>query len=1635
MLGIDLLLEKIRSLSLSEPEKGARFADLIASWLVTDDLQKLQYKKVQRYAQWAEEQGETQKDLGIDLVAFPQEEEGFVAIQCKCYQPDHIIQSVDLDKFLSASSKKMFCRRLFIDTTTKDWGANIQKKVKDQNPPLFRINLNDLRESDVLWEKIDPLTYLNILPVRGKKELYSYQNKVLNDVIDGFKKNDRGKLLMACGTGKTFVALRIAEKIAGRGGRVLFLVPSLSLISQSMREWANESNTALRVFAVCSDPTVGNDKQMGGAVDMVEEDIRDLAFPVTTDATELAKVAKTETPNKMTVVFSTYQSLDKIAKSQQKGLQDFDLIICDEAHRTTGMSDKARADTEQGSNFTDIHRENYVKGTKRLYMTATPRIYGTKTELRSKKEDKNLYDMRNEEFYGGVFSTYSFSDAVKAEKLTDYEVIVLQLDAESVKPFAQQWLKKEKENILKIDDVTKLVGCYKALTKINIEKEGNSIPMQKIIAFFRNIKSSKKFMEKFPSIVKDYCSLPECANTKKYGCSVKHVDGKDSAKRRDNSLHWLRSTASEECRILTNARCLTEGIDVPSLDAVIFLHPRKSPSDIVQSVGRVMRKMEGKKIGYVILPIVVPSGVRPEESLKNNKAYEVVWQVVNALKSHDNRLKADINHAEINNNIFDKIRFFSVKSEIPKQREPSLSVGEGSKGSEGVADDQTKSVTQLLPFDSEVVKAIRPIIVEKCGDRSYWQSWGKRISKTVKKLTEKIKCEIDSDITKKLEFNNFLDEIRDDLNDQITEDDAIEMLSQHLVTEPAFKALFDKGDDFIEMNSVSKSMKRIVEKMYSEELRQEAKGILGEFYDDIHDRTIDQDTKTLDVGLRRKSMEIKQKLISQLYDDFFRNAFPSMSDKLGIVYTPVEVVDFVLHSINDLLKQEFNTNLGSKGVHIIDPFTGTGTFVTRLLQSGLIEKSQMRYKYENEIHANEIVLLAYYIASINIETAYQGIIGGDYAPFRGICLTDTYAMYGKDDMIAKIMPDNSKRRKRQKSLDIKVIIGNPPYRIGQKSEGDNAQNTEYPVLDQKIRATYVAESSAKLSRSSYDSYVKAIRWANDRLGENGGIVSFVINNGWIDQKSMDGMRKCLEKECGSIYIVNLRGNIRTGIKKKDFSLEGENIFGQGSMVGVAIAFFVKKQNKATKGQVYYYDIGENIGKGLDTDQKLAFLRKHKSVKSLNKRFLKIQADQYGDWINKRESKNFPSYIEIGNRKIEEKLFKNFTLGVVTNRDPWCYNSSKAKLEKNITKLVNEYNSELARYQSGISKVQSFFKVGVNSIPFTYNLKRDFKAGKYLSVAPGYFTISSYRPFCKQWVFFDRRLNERTYQNFCIFPDAFSKNRTINIASGMHSPDQFSVYMVDTLSDLNSLHAGAQCFPLALYNEGNGKDDKNSLLDITYHQKSNDAVTNFGLHYFQNFYSNKKITKEDIFYYTYAILHSNDFRKKYANNLNKERPRIPTVDHLKDFLFFVKLGKNLGDLHVNYENVENYDVTFAKGSLNRDGDTKDYFRVEKMKFGSYGKIMDKTTIRYNDNITITKIPLLAYNYVINGKSAIEWVMSRQCVSSSKIKSNEDKFIVNDANDYANETMGNPAYPLELLLRIITVSLKTLDIVESLPELKV
>jgi len=778
----------------------------------------------------------------------------------------------------------------------------------------------------------------------------------------------------------------------------------------------------------------------------------------------------------------------------------------------------------------------------------------------------------------------------------------------------------------------------------------------------------------------------------------------------------------------------------------------------------------------------------------------------------------------------------------------------------------------------------------------------------------------------------------------------------------------------------------------------------------------------------------KQKIVVELYDKFFRNAFPKMTERLGIVYTPVEVVDFIIHSVNHILQTEFGQTLGSEGVHILDPFTGTGTFITRLLQSGLITPEQLPYKYQHEIHANEIVLLAYYIAAINIEAVYHGLAGGDYQPFQGICLTDTFQLYEKEDMVDSMLEHNSARRKRQKKLDIRVIVGNPPYSIGQGSQNDNNQNVGYPYLDSRITDTYTAISSATLARGLYDNYIRAIRWASDRIG-NSGVIGFVTNAGFLDANSADGLRQCLVEEFSSIYIFHLRGNQRTSgeLSRK----EGGKIFGGGSRAPIAISLLVKNPNAALHGQIHFHDIGDYLSR----EDKLKIISKFASIAGISEAggWQVIIPDQHGDWLKQRDDR-FADYIVLGDKKGDSvKLFDNFSLGVSTSRDAWVYNASKVGVVSNMSRMINFYNSEVERFNREHAKldkkvretkVDSFINNDPTQISWSVNLKQELAKDRRYEFEADCLVLSLYRPFTKQWLYFDRRFNERVLQMPRIFPDSTSENRVIIF----HGPGEilpFTVLMSNVVPNLHTLHGG-QCFPLYLYDDPEesfeSTPQNTDIFAAPAEQVRNrrDAITDEGLAHFQAAYPGETINKEDLFYYVYGLLHSSDYRERYADNLAKELPRIPYVKTSADFWTFSKAGRNLADLHLNYETVEKYPLQIIAPAQLTDAD----YRVEKMRYGKNGKDKDLTTLHYNAKITLTGIPLEAYDYVVNGKPALDWVVERQCVKTDK-----DSGIVNDANDWAIETMNNPRYPLELFQRVITVSLETMKIVNSLPTLNV
>ncbi len=1096
-------------------ERGLAFEPLVQEVLRTDPGYRDLYAEVWRWNDWP---GRPRSgDIGIDLVA-QNMDSGLTAIQCKCYDPGSTIYEKDLATFL-ANSNADFDRRLVISTTS-NWSQNLLKLISNQQPPVQRLDFFGPDATAIDWDAYlqDEEVPLSAPP---GKELRPHQRDAIRNVFAGFTEHNRGKLIMACGTGKTFTALRGAEEIARPGGRVLFAAPSISLVAQALREWTRDSAIPIRAFVVCSDAKVGRGDNDGAQV-------YDLPIPATTDPARLAAAAKQDEPDKLTVVFSTYQSMSVIRDAQEQAdLPQFDLAVCDEAHRTTGYALK----DEERSNFLLIHDADAIRARKRLYMTATPRLYNPKVKAKAEQADAFVASMDDENTYGPEFHRLGFAQSVEQQLLSDYKVTILVVDEEQITREYQQEL-ADPEAGLAINDVGRVIGCLNGLAKMDpagLQFADDPTPMKRAVAFSNTIKDSKHFVDLVGRLQTD-----DDRSQRRLSAEARHVDGKDGVLKRAAEIAWLGGETmmwDQQCRILSNARCLTEGIDVPALDAVLFLQPRKSQIDVVQAVGRVMRRAEDKRYGYIILPVVVPAGEDPADMLDRNKAYEHVWEVLQALRSHDERFDAWVNKLDLNRNKEDRVSVIGVG--------PRTGGGDGGEGGNQAVEHGAQLVLGQLDQRLEQWReAIYARIVERCGERRYWEQWADSVSDIARRHHARIREVIGAPDGAGEAFHQFVVALRGNLNESITDDDAAGMLSQHLITKPVFEALFGSAR-FTELNPVSQAMQGMVDALADKGLEAETEA-LSEFYASVRRRAEGIDNAA---GRQRVAIE--------LYDHFFRKAFPKDAERLGIVYTPIEIVDFIIRSVEHLLQTEFDASLSDEGVHILDPFTGTGTFIARLIQSGIIGADDLQRKYRSEIHANEIMLLAYYIAAVNIENVYHEQLREhtgnepDYEPFGGIVLTDTFqSSEPRDRRDRSMLPRNNERIERQLDLDIRVILGNPPWSTGQRSAHDDNKNLSYEFLDGSTRAagkesisgSYVAMSDVAGAKDAiYDSYVRSIRWASNRVLNctDGGIIGYVTNSGFLDGKAFDGLRKALVSEFDAIYVYNLRGNARTsGVQRK-----------------------------------------------------------------------------------------------------------------------------------------------------------------------------------------------------------------------------------------------------------------------------------------------------------------------------------------------------------------------------------------------------------------------------------------------------------------------------------------------------------------------
>lgn len=1656
---LDSLLNEYRTLATSEREKGAMFEELTRQFLLHDARFAHQFKEVYLWSEWPERQT---GDTGIDLVAIPADENaGLVAIQCKFYAPGHTVHKRDIDSFLTASGKAPFTRRILVDTSGTAWGKNSQNAIEGQHIPVSRITLADLRDSDIDWRTYS-LGSKQAPTTRERKVPRDHQVRARSAVMAGFDTSDRGQLIMACGTGKTFTSLIIAREFMEREGgsaRILFAVPSLALLKQTLDDWSVEVDSAFTAWAVCSDTKVS------ARSDAPADSTVDLPIPATTDAQRLAdSLGANNATEGLQVVFATYQSIEVIHRAQEIAgdeWRDFDLIICDESHRTTG----ATLTGEDESAFTKIHSNEFIRRAKTLYMTATPRIFAENAKNRASEKDAILTSMDDQETYGPVFFRLGFGQAVKENLLTDYKVIILTVSEEEVSQHYQAIAEMGGE--LNLDTAAKLTGCWNALAKrknpgSDVDYGEDRAPMRRAVAFCKDIKASKAVATQFPDLVNGPFGLSDLSNddaSDNLQVECHHVDGTMNAAVRAREMDWLTEGAGTDempvCRILTNARCLSEGVDVPTLDAVLFLSPRKSQVDVIQAVGRVMRRAEGKDFGYIILPVAVPAGMAPERALDDNKRFQVVWQVLKALRAHDERLDAAINSMELNGQGPENIIVEQVSLEKAKKQDDPLGgsasdgdeAGAGSSGSgaDGVAQGIQGQLT-LLPSDWK--ESVFGRIVKKVGSSLYWEDWSKDIATVADRYIHLIDRLLE-DPERQDAFQEFVNALRATLNPAVNNESAVEMLAQHILTAPLFDAMFP-DHSFSKQNPVSRAMNTILEMLTDHSMIENERRELDSFYQAMVERI--EAVHTL-AG--------KQEIMRTLYDRFFSQAFPRMSERLGIVFTPVEVVDFIIRSADDAMRTAFGQSLGEPGVAIIEPFAGTGTFVARLLQLGVIPPEALEHKYTSEIFANEFVLLSYYIASINIEQVYhqvraeQGVDEG-YVEFPGMTLTDTFQLHEGDGTITEDfegLAANNERAKAEKDSAITVIVMNPPYSAGQRDENDNNKNLAYPRLDERIAATYAARSTATLKNSLYDSYFRALRWASDRIGER-GVIAFVSNSSFVDGNSADGVRLSLQEEFSQIFIYDLKGNARTSGERR--RREGGNVFEEGSRTGVAITVLVKDPTHSDTAEIFYAEAEDYATRQEKLDQIAAY----GSIEGVSgaDAFRSITPNQHGDWISSRDER-FATFQEIGNKALKGKestpaIFRQFSSGLKTNRDAWCYNFSREAVASNMGRMIKNYNAQV---DAGITS--STVKMDPTQINWIHQLLCDLDRGKKHQYKQSALRHGPYRPFCKQHAYFASEMNNRIYQLPQLFPTQAHKNIAFG-AQGRGASHPFSVGVTTTLPDLEMV-SKAQWFSLytweplsptsggeldlfadlatASENRADGEATASSL-DFSrpisdqipvildgYHRVDN--VTDATLASYQEHYGDAGITKEDIFFYVYALLHHPEYRERYADDLKKMLPHIPRA---VGFHTYASVGRELADLHVNYERVEPYPSVQEEASLHAPTDPWERYRIgeRKMRFPKLGrKEKDHTRLEYNEYVTLVGIPEQAQHYTISGRSPLDWVIDRYYVKTDKASG-----IVNDPNDFLRE-QGRPNAVVDLIKRLVTVSMRTQELLSTLPPLEI
>ncbi len=1572
-----LIKEKLQAIP-NQRHKGSLFEKLSKRFLIEHDSAN-EYESIELWSDW--ELRGNERDRGIDIVITTSNKE-YIAVQCKFHQ--NSISLNDISTFLtqlqSGVGEVRFKKGIIISTSHLT--SEALKAIEQIRSTGMGIDIDEITEEDFIysridWEKFDPTKTQDELPLCDKKKPRPHQTEAINATKEYFSnpKNARGKLIMACGTGKTYTSLKIMEALDPK--ITLFLAPSIALLSQTFREYAKEKSEPFYASIVCSDDKVGKSK---------DEDNDDINFselplkPSTRLEDILSTHKKAQKENKRFIIFSTYQSALRIKEAQRMGLNEIDLIICDEAHRTVGAMYSSNERDDKNA-FTLCHSDGNIKAKKRLYMTATPKVYSESSKAKAKESDNAIYSMDDEEVFGEEIYTLNFSKAIALDLLTDYKVIILAVRKENLSGVTNSVNKKISQlkaegtkldkKLINNEFVCKIIGTHKGLAKQdlialddenkedhNLQNQYDTAPSQRAINFCKSINTSKNIKESFETIMECYDEELKKKSFKNLKISIDHIDGTMNCKDRLEKLEELNQFQPNTCKVLSNAKCLSEGVDVPALDSIVFFDGKSAMVDIIQAVGRVMRKAKRKKRGYIILPIALEeSEIKNLDEAVNNTNFKNIWKVIKALRSHDPSLVDEATFKE-------KIKIFG-------------------------SDDGKKQNDEKTLFDAillqDLADAVYNVMPTKLGDRNYWENFTKKTGNIARTLNNRLKMIFDKNPEF---FHGFLTSLRENIHQNIREDEALDMITSHIITKPIFDALF--GDNI--KNPIAKALDKMVEKLSTLGLQGETKDL----------KNLYESVKT--EAMHAKSQKSQQELIKNLYNTFFKEAFKKQSEKLGIVYTPIEVVDFILRATNGILKKHFNTDFNDQSITIFDPFTGTGSFIARLLskENALISDEALKEKFLNNLFAFDIVLLSYYIALINITQAAQNR-DSSLKNFKNIALTDSldYLEEKTNKGVFKFFEDLKENKDIKDTLadkNIRVIIGNPPYSAGAKSENDNNQNLSHPKLEKLVYEKYGKNSTAKVGKTTRDALIQSIYMASDVVKDR-GVIGFVVNGGFIDSKSGDGFRKCVAKEFAHLYVLNLRGNARTSGEER--KKQGDGIFDSGSRATIAVIFFVK-DNSVQNSAIHYYEVEDYLKR----EAKLHRLANFTDLDAIP--FETITPNDKGDWINQRND-DFEKLIPLKRDpklKIFDTIFDINSGGVVSGRDPWVYNFSPKILKQSVQTCIDTYNTDLKRFNERFREAFKQRTKGVKSdklhkqlndreittdktkIAWVQNLKMQLIKGKKLDdFSQEKISVSLYRPFNKQYFYYERELSWSFYLMKKIFPDKSARNVVINTTTR-----NFCSLIGDAIPDTHFI-GDTQAYPLYYYDD----------LGNRYN-----AISGYALNLFRRHYQDNAITEEEIFYYIYAVFHHKGYLEKYKNSLTKEVPRIALSEDFKELSM---LGKELAELHLNYESGEMHDS--VKYTTLMNAEIEGYYDVEKMtKKGD--------CILYNQNIAITKIPQKAFEYVVNGKSAIDWVIERYQKATDK-----DSLIENNPNDYAGGQ-----YVFELLCRVIKLSEKSVDLIEKI-----